>query len=115
MAVLTAFMTTSCKKAYECTCDHTDSYSYSAIMSQWQDDVDIYNNAITTDPLDTETSVTTLEKTTKADANTVCANTVNSYTNEYPDTGDQDLDGNTQEAAYSRTDVNTIDCSLEKK
>ena len=115
MAVLAAFLTTSCKKAYECTCSETESTTYAAVMSQYSAIVDNANTAEQEDIKPTNNWVTTFEKTTKANANESCASSESTVVNTTQDTGDADTDGNDLEAAYTQTIVTKTDCSVEKK
>jgi hypothetical protein len=114
VAIIAAFSLSSCKKAYECTCEQTQKYTYKAIMSQWQDEVDGPNETLP-DPSESYTTVVTVDKTTKAQANASCASSEETELTEKRDWNDQDSDSDLNEPAYSVTHVIETECSLEKK
>lgn len=122
IAALVALTTTSCKKAYECTCTSSEaSNSYAAVL---QDPAYVTyaanaNQAEANDESTPETTTTThtLDKTTKADVNAECKSTETVSTstpfggNDY---NDYDNDGNTDEAGVLQTSTTKTECEIEK-
>lgn len=117
IAVLAVLFTTSCKKAYECVCDETYSYSYEALFSAYSADAAAANQNAANDQTDNYAStVTTLDKTTKAAANAACTSseTVTTW-EEDNDYSDADSDGDFAEAGLKGIQTTKSECSLEKK
>ncbi len=121
IAVLAALSTTSCKKAYECTCETTYSTSYEAVLNdtdyeEYADDANDAEAETEYNDHDVNKTVVTVDKTSKAAANASCVDSENTETEtEQSDYNDADSDDNTSEAGVIETTVTKTDCSLEKK
>jgi hypothetical protein len=121
LTVLGTLSLASCKKAYECTCTQTSSYTAATTAGGAADatDIALINAANSTNYYnlhpDGVTTVTTSEKTSKASENAVCASSVNTTVSYVKDSPDYDSDGNTNEVAYTSTSTTTNDCSAKKK
>ena len=117
MALLTAFAATSCTKSYECTCTETETEQYQAVMPQSQSTVDSHNASIasSTDPNESDKTVTTYDKTSKKAANAACASRTEVETDPQADTGDANGNGDRYETYYNILYTTTYDCSTKKK
>ncbi len=115
IAVLTAFLTASCKKAYECSCEETQSKLYTVVISEWADDVEFWNENEADFSGHTTKNVTTMDKTAKSYARASCASYENVQTEEFRDIGDKNNNANQQEVAYKIITTTQGNCSLEKQ
>ncbi|HVD96988.1 MAG TPA: hypothetical protein VNB90_02210 [Cytophagaceae bacterium] len=113
--LLVALATSACKKTYECTCTQTRTSSETAVMSQYQTDVDTYNANQADNIPDSDQTVTTIDKTSKGKANLACTSSEETTKHTTQDSGDRDHDSDYLEAAYVQTTVTKTDCSIEKK
>lgn len=108
----------SCKKAYDCTCEtKVTSATYTSLMNEYDTFVDGVNDNIADSEADNSTTtVISLDKISKANANANCVKSVESTDySEEPDDSDADGDNDENESAYSVEYILETTCELEKK
>ncbi len=115
LSVAVVLSTASCKKAYTCTCEITKKTSYVSYMSEWDTYASNMNGNEHDAIDDVTTTVTSFEKTKKANVQKVCTNEETTEVHTQQDGNDSDLDGNRTEVQYKATTVTTHKCTLEKQ
>lgn len=113
VTVLLAFSTMSCKKAFECSCDITETEVSTAIMIEYETAV---NNLNSNAEPETYPMVQTYDKTSKKSAQATCeAISEEVVTHTIKDDSNLDSDSDYDEPAYSTTTTTKRNCTLEKK